>query len=485
MENIKKILDLKADEIYHYNNWNKSIIENSNLHSISLKWCEFIEIDFIKCILANSDWEGCRALNCLYSGVSFENSDITSIYFENCEFNKVTFKGATTTDVSFINCKFINCDFNHIVLNSSSFKNCTFTRFKLRQSSTYLNQFIDCVFDDSYIYGNFMYNLFINAHFNKTDIASDLMSSNFGFTDSNLKELSLEKTYFKQLQQKLLDNKDYVSAAIISLNLEEKAFDNAILISIQVIIEQLRCNILVRNEQLMFFSLILNRLLNENKLSLYMVLFIINILEQRKLFANNIALEKSESVINQIHNMLFEHYRKIIKDIDSELNQIKSKNSPLTLKITYVEEPSIPICSLLIQIMNAVGINGAVPIRKETAKGSFIEWIKCYDNILKCLQLFISILGLQIKLKKNNSAEDHSESESKATENNEIEKKENGNVTNSLVFQIPESVLHQLDSVQTEKDVSKVINIFVLNGVSVNNNFQGYNNFNVQKIEFL
>ena len=127
-----------------------------------------------------------------------------------------------------------------------------------------------------------MYNLFVNTHFNKTAIAPDLMSSNFGFTDSNLKELSLEKTYFKQLQQKLLDNKDYVSAAIISLNLEEKDFDNAILVSIQVIIEQLRCNILVRNEQLMFFRLILNRLLNENKLSLYMVLFIINILEQRK-----------------------------------------------------------------------------------------------------------------------------------------------------------------------------------------------------------
>ena len=47
-----------------------------------------------------------------------------------------------------------------------------------------------------------MYNLFVNTHFNKTAIAPDLMSSNFGFTDSNLKELSLEKTYFKQLQQK-------------------------------------------------------------------------------------------------------------------------------------------------------------------------------------------------------------------------------------------------------------------------------------------
>ena len=55
--------------------------------------------------------------------------------------------------------------------------------------------------------------------------------------------------------------------------------------------------------------------------------------------------------------------------------------------------------------------------------------------------------------------------------------------SNSAMIQIPESVLEQLNTASTEQDIHKVLNVLIVNGITVNNNFQGYNNFNLKNIE--
>uniref|UniRef100_UPI0040571B05 hypothetical protein n=1 Tax=Agathobacter sp. TaxID=2021311 RepID=UPI0040571B05 len=367
---------------------------------------------------------------------------------------------------------------------SSIFNKCDFVSFKLRQSSTSLNYYRDCYFFDAKISGNFFFNLLINSHFEKSNVAKELFGSNFGFSQVNLAELSIEKQHLKNIQQTCLDNKDIVGAAVIALNLEEKNYDYAVWTSIQVVIEQLKKGILIRAEQLLFLKSVINQLIEHNKISLYTILAIISLLEKINSFESNIALKKSQVIINQLRSELFDYYHKCIEQIHNDLSQICQIDEPICVKITYTEEPQISLCILLEQIMKSIGIEGPIPVRERTAVGSFIEWIQGYDNILKCIQLLISILGLNIKLHKKTSEQSASKKEKVQSVQNP-ESVNNTGTTNSVVFQIPESVLEQLKTTQTEQDVSKTINVFILNGVTINNNFQGYNNFNVKNIEIL
>ncbi len=116
-------------------------------------------------------------------------------------------------------------------------------------------------------------------------------------------------------------------------------------------------------------------------------------------------------------------------------------------------------------------------LRSKTEKGSFIEWIQGPDNIIKCLQLIVSILGVAIKLKgssKKHTHEKHSNKDSSVNNNN----------SNTIVLQLPDSISRQINQVQTEQDISKVINVFMVNEMTINNNYQGFNKYNIQNVEY-
>ena len=485
---------LEATQTYHYELNNNTNYEENDLHSITLKCCILSNCHFTCTLLADSDWDSCQVETCFFKNISFENSDITSTYFGNCIFVNVSFKGTTATDVTFMNCKFFDCDFNHIGLSSSTFVYCQFTNLKLRQSSTTLNLFENCMFNNSKIAGNFLFNLFLQTSFKDTLISKDLLSSNVGFTKENLDELSLDKISIKNLQQKLLYKKDVIGAAIISINIDENFYDYSIWICMQVIIDQLKNNILVRVEQLLFFKTIIDNLLMTHKISLYTVVGLLNLLEKTKYIENNIAIKKAESAIQQIQGLLMEHYHQIINQLHDKLHVIEIENKPIQLKITYNEEPTIPICSLLRQMMCKMNISGSFPIRTKTEIGTIIECIQFYYNILKCLQLLVSVLGLSINLVKTIKTNTKSKSNKSNKEDIDSEnvysdiQKNNSAVdtsTTPIAFQIPESVIKQLNTSSTEQNVHQAINIFVINGININNNFQGYNNVNIKEIEIL
>lgn len=481
----EQIRNIKAGETYNYGIWRQFSNVTQDLHSITLRWCILVDGQFTHTIFADSDWDGCQVENCTFNKLSFENSDITSTYFKSCKFFDVNFKGATTTDITFEDCTFEDCTFDHIGLNSSTFKSCIFIKLKSRQSSTTLNKFENCYFEKSHISGNFLYNIFIDSHFKDSIISEHLIASNFGFSATNFIELSFDLQNIKTYQQECLDRKDIIAAAIIALNIEKKFYDYSILTSAQVIVNQLKNGILVRTEQILFLKLIIEYMLISEQISLYTVIQIISILEKIKTLKNNIAIKKSKSVIHQIYGLLFDYYHQMIIHIDKELVELTYEQNPMLIKITYKEEPLIPICSLVEQMMYSLGISGPVPYRERTEIGSFIEWIQGYDNILKCLQLLISILGLGVSLKNAHHKTPESNENKASSQTSDKCNCSSDNTSNSVVFEIPESILSQLSTVQTEQDISKSINIFVLNGVNINNNFKGYNNFNVEKIEIL
>lgn len=480
MDELQKNNHLTADQTYCYKIYKKENYEYKNLHSITLKCCSLSDFSFNNANLSNSDWDSCQIEHCNYSNLSFENSDITSSYFENCTFYNIIFKNATVTDVVFLNCNFINCDFTHMGLSTSKFKNCILKKMKLRQGSVTLNQFEECQFLCSKIAGNFFYNIFANSNFPDSKITKTLLASNYGFSSENFEELSLKNTNFKALQQDYLEQKDVISAAIISLNIE-KNYDYSILAGIQVIIEQLKIGILVRAEQLFFFKSVIESLLLQNKISFYTVINILNSLENTNKM-NNIAAQKSTPIIQQIYGSLLEYYHQFISCLHDKL-EMEVKDEMVCIKITYAEEPAVPICTLIRQLMDCLNMSGKYPIRLKTETGSFIEWIQGYDNILKCLQLLVSILGLGVTIKKNNSPKPfHKDLNTEQSENISFSNTTKNEQPNPFMVQIPENILKQLNTSSTETDIHKALNVFIINGLNINNNFQGYNNLNVKDI---
>lgn len=119
---------------------------------------------------------------------------------------------------TFENCIFISCNFNHITMSDSSFKSCMIDDLNLKQSSTSLNTFIECSWFNSQLNGNFVFNLLINSSFKKTSIDPLVMSANYGITPKNLIELGINYDELEKLQQKLIESKELIKAAIVELN---------------------------------------------------------------------------------------------------------------------------------------------------------------------------------------------------------------------------------------------------------------------------
>lgn len=165
---------------------------------------------------------------------------------------------------------------------------------------------------------------------------------------------------------------------------------------------------------------------------------------------------------------------------------------PVTIKLTFENEPNVEMCAILTDFQKQLNIDSPAPVRIKTEKGSFIDWIQTHDEILKCLQIIISIIGLAIKLKPSSK-----KISSKSSSNNEAHKSEKSNISqdnssnNSNIFssngdvlvQLPGSIIRQINQVQTEQAISNAVNVFVINNMTINNNYHGINKYNIKNVE--
>lgn len=474
---------LLPSEIYTYLFLERKKLAQQDLHSISLKNCMFENVNFTETLFANSDFDSCQLQECFFENQSFQNSDIISCNFKKCTFIKVSFKGATMMNNNFENCTFISCNFNHVTMTDSTFLECTINDLNLRQSSTSLNIFTKCSWNNSQINGNFVFNLIIDSSFTNTSLDTDLLSSNFGFSENNLYELRIDKNTLPMLQQQLLNRKDLINAAIVELNTNTDIYEYSIFFCVNIIIEQIQKNIIVRSEQIKFIELVIQHLISINKISLITIIQLLSLIDSYKKFeTSNISIEKAKGNINYIYNLLFKTYKDNIDELDKTLAKIEAINSKVIIKFTFKEKPLLETCDLLSNLQDQLGISAPYPVQIKTEKGSFIEWIQSPDNILKCLQLLISIIGVGVNITKiciDSKKKKKENNNSKATENKSFKQ----NCDNTVTLNLPDIINNQISNVQTEKDVSNVINVFVVNGMTINNGYQGFNNNNIENIE--
>lgn len=486
------IENLRPNEIYSYLIFNGQNISNIDLHSISFKNCIIESVDFSKTLFADSDFDSSHIENCVFENQSFQNADIISCNFQKCSFINVSFKGATMSNNTFNNCVFVSCNFNHVTMNDSSFEYCKFENIVLRQSSTSLNIFERCKWFNCQLHGNFVYNLLIESEFNNVDLEQLVLTSNFGINDDNLKSLGININELYGIQSSLLDNNDLINAAIIELNSNNRSYEASIIFCIRLFLGQLRTNIIVRAEEIKFVELVLSYLLKKQLISPITIIQLLSLIDTfNENPMSNIAINKAKSNIDFIYNTLFKAYEDYVSHLNESFSEIKTTGANVIIKLVFNTKPSIDTCALLSSLQYQLGIESSAPIQIKTEKGSFVEWISAPDNIIKCLQLLVSIIGIFIKIKpSNNTKSPENDTDTKTQEStsnpilvNNVSNNPQYNINGNIVLNIPNIINKQINQIQTEQDISNAINVFIINGMTINNNYQGFNKENLTNIE--
>lgn len=451
------------DEVSIDQNFSYSYFINCDINNSVFENADFTSIDF----------DGTNLVDCKFTNGKWSRSDCCSLMVTNCLFNNIDFTLSTMRNCDFKNCTFIQCSFDHIALSASNFIECKFNDINLPHSSTYLNTFSKCEFKKCTLGGNFYYNLMLDNQYSKTIFHNKLISYNYFFSnDKKLSDIGFGNNEKKELKEYLTNHNLLLNIVILELN-ETDDIDIALIRFVIAIRKLLEINLSIREEQLQFIENLLLYLLETQKISaiticetLCHVQCLIDYFETN----TNDSYLKCKNTFNLIKNTLYFAYQEIGQNT-SYLFDSNKQDTENVVKIVYDKEPQIPICDIINEIKNNLGIMTPDAIRIKTELGSFHEWITCYDSVLGCLQLFIEVLGLGYTIFKNNH--------NKKNKVCELPEKLSDNDSSQMI-----DVLKKvLNKQKITPEFDKTIQIIVKNDIIASKNFRGYSKSNIFSID--
>lgn len=469
--------NIESKDTLSYKLINEEYLHNDDLNTTNIIGCTIQKSVFNNVSFMSADFDGCILVDCEFINGNWSRTDSCSLTVSNTRFVDIDFTLSTMRNCDFRKCTFSGCKFDHIALSNGHFENCQFIDIHLYHSSTYLNYYVNCSFINCDIHGNFYYNILTDNEYIDTIFNYKLLSYNYFSSSENktIELLNTEELQKEELQTYLQQNKLLINLVILELN-QTKEVEFSVVQLIIAIGGILKAGLLVREEQLQFIYKIIKIFLKNNNLSAITVVESLSYLE--KLMCafeseQNIAYEKCRETLNLIKNELYQAYQTMGSNIECTFEENEFEEQKI-IKIVYEKEPQIPICSILNEIKDALKINTPDAVRIKTEKGSFYEWIACYDSMIQCLGLFVAVLGLGFNLvsehqKKKNSPESSITVEGTATE------------------PAPEQMLSILNKTLSKQKInpefSQTIEIVVRNDVVVTKKFRGYSRSNIYSID--
>ena len=477
MEKTNFFSNINSNDTLSYKLINEEYLNNEDLNTTNIIGCTIQKSIFINVSFMSADFDGCILIDCEFVHGNWSRTDSCSLTVSNTIFIDVDFTLSTMRNCDFRKCTFSGCKFDHIALSNGRFENCQFTDIHLYHSSTYLNYYANCSFKTCDIHGNFYYNILEDNEYVDTNFNYKLFSYNY-FSSSENKPFELlysEDLQKEELQTYLQQNKLLINLVILELN-QTKEVELSVVQFILAIAGILKAGLLVREEQLQFIYKIIKKFLKNGDLSAITVVESLSYLE-KLLYSfeleQNIAYEKCRETLNLIKNELYQAYQIMGSNIEYICEE-KGFDEQKIIKIVYEKEPQIPICSILNEIKDALRIDTPDAVRIKTEKGSFYEWIICYDSMIQCLSLFIAVLGLGFNLVGENRKK---KTATEPTLNGD------GSVNEPTPEQMLSILNKTLSKQKINPEFSKTIQIVVKNDVVVTKKFRGYSRSNIYSID--
>ncbi|MDD6036362.1 MAG: pentapeptide repeat-containing protein [Lachnospiraceae bacterium] len=478
MEKTSYFSNMEQKDTLSYKLVNEETVIKEDKSNASIIGCKIQKSIFTEVSFYSADFDGTIMIDCKFEKGNWSRTDCCSLTASNTIFIGIDFTLSTMRNAEFKKCTFINCNFDHIALSGSTFYHCLFKDIVLSQSSTYLNTYINCCFDSCNFNGNFYYNMLIRNEYMSSFFHKKLFAYNYFFQENNknLELFGLDNLQEEEVKTYLIQNNLLINLVILDLN-ENSNIDLSIIRFLAAIGELLNLGTLVREEQLQFIHNLSKFLLREDLLSAITIAEASSYIEHHLLFLDmqdNFAYEKCKETLNAIKNELLQAYQIMGQSISFKYDE-KKEDTEQIVKIVYNKEPEIPICTILNEIKASLGINAPDAARIKTEVGSFHEWISCYDSVVQCLQLLISVLGLgytiigALQKKKLKEKEKEEEAQLAAT------------TSENMIAMINKALSKQ----KITPEFSQTIQIVAKNEVIASKNFRGYSKSNVQSIDIM
>lgn len=448
-------------------NPNNSIIVHAEIACIN-KYKENISYltvqssSFTNSTFKNCDIVGCKFYNNKFSGVSLDNDDIISLQISNCQFENVSFNGTCIEDIDFKNCIFDNCSFNNFTMKNCCFSGCEFYKFKPSCCLCELNNYIECIFTNSAFSSSFHYQIFSGCVFNNTSIELELLGYNYGLLSNDqiaIKNNNSEKYYstnrIDQLYRNYLEQNLYANAFILKINFEYDDNPSVLLLWADFLEIIIKNDIIIKSNEILFIKNLTSYFSRKKQIA-PLLLFALN----NKLIdtLHKLPIENSkikDEIILLINNTYFE-FKKIVQEFSNKIDDYPSENGKLLIEMKYLEKPEKDLS----QILNQFGVGYCEQVKTES--GSFYEWISCPDNMIKCLEIFLMLLGIAVPIVYDS-----------------IKTKKKTEKKQADVFDLSENTSTNITINVTINNGCQILN----NCNFVENNFYGYNNKNVQKVK--
>jgi hypothetical protein len=388
------------------------------------------------------------------------------LWFSECKFDNVDFSEAGIEDITFINCQFNHCIFENVGLKNCIFSNSHFIDINPISASFTLNQYNQCVFEKCKFRSSFQYQIFNQCNFYNVEMEYSLLKYNFGIGKKEIRYvknnimIEYPTQLYKLLSDECIKQNLFLNAAFVSFNLESSMNAQLILKSIDAIEIIISKEILIRNDELLFLKNLYQFMYEEKIITPILLYQLLNKIRSFGALAQtNIAFAKSRQTLSLIYNDLYSNFFMFCDKLQQTLECLPQYETPLILLIDYEYEPNIPLAELL---------NQCLPNTFKRIKGmhgSFHEVIEMLPQGLTILSIFLQMLGIGIPI----IYEEIKEKRNKLNKENTVDKIVNFNI---------KAQNNDKNSTQLIQQMCKTI---VSSGI-LNENLQGYNNSNIQKI---
>lgn len=476
MQKTTYFLNKFPNDTISYKYINEEYVSRTDLAQSNIIGCTIENSIFEDVVFNLSDFDCTTLIQCKFIKGDWSRTDCCSLTVSNTVFREVDFSLSTMRNCDFKQCVFIKCNFNHIALSGSCFTDCAFSDINISHSSTYLNIYENCTYKDCAFNGAFYYNLLLHNTYNNVFFDQKLVAYNY-FLMNKIDELStigfgdLQK---KDLKSYLIENKLLINLVILNLN-ETDDVDLSLIRFIIAIGEILKADLFVREEQMQFLQKFLHFLLNNKIVSAITIVESLSYLERNIKFfdsSNSIAYKRCKESLNLIKNELYQAYLTMGSNI-SIFSKTEEIDKEHIIKLVYDQEPQIPICYIINEIKTSLGIEAPDATRLKTEKGSFLEWISCYDSVLQCLQLFITVLGLGYTI-----VSEHKKNEKE----NNVKEENLPNITSTQMIDILDKTISKQ---KVNPEFSQAVNIVLKNEIIATKKFRGYSKSNIQSIDII
>lgn len=471
---IKFLNDLRKSDTASFLIFENESINNRDWNSVTFDTCTLTASNISEVSLKNSDVVGTTIEISSLTDVDFSHSDICSTICKNTKFENVKFDVSTIKDCEFSSCEFENCSFEHVAMTYSKFEKCIFRNIKINQSSSYLNNFLNCEFVSCQFLGNFFYSLFVDCALNREFLSGKLLAHNI-FIPAVKHELSEEVS----LHQELIEKKMFINIEILKLNQSLIDPDRFIFESLIAIHKLISNSIVVRIEQIDFVRNFAETYFLKNMIRTITIVQAITIIDKifEDTYSNENALRKSTDKLNQIKNTFFLEYINRINTMPA-LTIDFAHTQPTLYKFIFEEEPEVEISKIINKTLQKMGIEAVKATRISSEKGSFIEVVEFIKNAEPLIQIILSLTtGAVIPIVVENFKK-KKDKDKPSTNNNT-----NYNGANFIVINNPSFNLINISS--NQDCYSAAAQVLLENDVTVNTNFKGYSRANVRSVEIV